>query len=117
MEINLQNIEEIIFYNKKIQSLFPEFKHLFDQWNLSKRIITLQSLGKRTIIDLLNSLNKDHINKLENYFNDKIFLDKINGNTVYNIYADINNIENNFSEFKDFCITRNKDKLGITLWR
>jgi len=27
MEINLQNIEELIFFDKKAHALFPEFRH------------------------------------------------------------------------------------------
>ena len=55
MEINLKNIEEIIFFDKKIQLLLPEFRHFFDQWQLGQHIPGMKALAKRSVLDVLNA--------------------------------------------------------------
>ena len=120
MEINLQNIEELIFFDKKIQALFPEFKNLFDQWVLGQRIPGLNTLGKRSVLDFLNSLDETHLIRLENYFGDSVILNKIDNRLVVNFDSD--NLEFSetlcqFSGYKDFCLFRNGDKIVATFWR
>jgi hypothetical protein len=68
MEINLKNIEEIIFFDKQVQHLLPEFRHLFDQWVLAYRNSGLKPLAKSSVFELMNNLDDSHIKKLENYF-------------------------------------------------
>jgi len=46
MEINLQNIEEIIFLDKKVQEHLPEYRYLFDQWNLAHRVSGLKQMAQ-----------------------------------------------------------------------
>ena len=120
MEINLKNIEEIIFFDKKLQLLLPEFRHFFDQWQLGQQIPGMKTLARRSVLDVLNALDKNHIKKLEEYFNESILIDKID----YKIIAHFDtNIENetqnlcNFVGYKEFCLHRNKDKISISFWR
>ena len=39
--INLQNVEELIFFDKETYELFPDSKVYFDQWMLAQRIPSL----------------------------------------------------------------------------
>lgn len=119
MKLNLQNIEDILFMDKKIQRLFPEFRHYFDQWMISKRVPGMQTLGKKTLMDMLNSLDVEHLNKLEEYFNDKIILEKIDYHIVKNKVFTLDNMPEwcEFNDYIDFCITRNKEDAKITFWR
>lgn len=120
MIINLQNLEELIFFEKKVWSLFPEFRYLFDQWAISKRMPGMQNLGKRSLIDFLNSLEKEHIDKLEEYFQDTILVDKIDYHTVKNYNTTIEKIESElcqFQGFSDLSVFRKGDQIKITLWK
>ena len=119
MEINLKNIEQLIFYDKKVQALMPEFRHLFDQWQLGQQISGMKSLGQRSVLDLINSLNVDCIAKLEEYFSEKILINKIDYNLVshYNLSIDEPNELCKFTGYKDFCLTRNKNQVSVTFWR
>lgn len=120
MEINLRNIEEAIFFDKKAQALLPEFRHLFDQWQLGQRIPGMKTLGQRSVLDLLNSLNEIHIRKLEEYFGDTILVDKLDHRLVAH-YEMSTEAEDaglcQFSGYRDFCLTRNGDKINVSFWR
>lgn len=119
MVINLQNIEEIIFYDKKVQSLFPEFRHLFEQWKLGKRISGMSSLGKKSVLEVLNSFEKKHILILNDYFDDIIVIDKINHKLVD--FYDFNPKEPNnlckYVGYRDFCCYSNKNQIHLCFWR
>ena len=91
MEINLKNIEEIIFFDRKIQLLFPEFRHYFDQWELGHKIPGMKSLAQRSILDVLNSLNENHLNILQNHFNQSILIDKIDYKIVAHFDTSVEN--------------------------
>lgn len=121
MDINLKNIEELIFFDKELQKLFPEFRHLFDQWKLGQRVLGMKNLGQRSVLELLNSLNENHIVKLQEYFDDIILVDRIDHRLVVN-YEYEASIETSdrlceFSGYKDFCLYRNKDKIYLSFWR
>jgi len=117
MILNLQNLEELVFFDKKIWSLFPEFRYLFEQWGLSKRVPGMQNLGKRSLIDFLNSLEKEHLDKLEEYFQDIILLDKIDYHTIQNYNGDVENIQSDLCKFEgffDFVAYRKGKQLNLT---
>lgn len=117
MEINLKNVEQIIFFDKKMREILPEFKHFFDQWNLGKMIPALSEMGSKSVLDLLNSLDTNHIQKLENYFGDSVIVNKINYNIVKSHEMLLGDSLCGFVEYKDFCVHRNKENLSLTFWR
>lgn len=119
MKINLKNIEELIFFNKEIQQLFPEFRHLFDQWQLGQRIPGMKTLGQRSILELLDSLDYDKISKLEKYFEDLVIVEKMDHKLVsnYEWNLDEDNELCEFLGFREFCLSRNANKIKISFWR
>lgn len=117
MEINLKNIEEIFFYDKKLQELFPEFRHFFDQWMVGKRVPALTSMAKKSILDLLESIDLKHVEKLEKYFNTKIAIVKLNTKLVKNHQINLDENICGFTEYKDFCVYRKKDQVFLSFWR
>lgn len=120
MILNLQNIEDLIFFDKKVWKIIPEFRPIFEQWALSKRVPGLQNLGKRSLIDFLNSLEKSHLDKLEEYFDDIIVLDKIDYHTVQNYNGKIDDVHLElcrFDGFVDFSAYRKGDKISFTFWK
>lgn len=119
MEINLKNIEELIFFDQKIHGLFPEFRHLFDQWQLGQRIPGMKTLGQRSVLELLNSIDQSKIAKLEEYFGDSVLLQKIDSNLVSHYEWNIDEKDNlcEYSGYRDFCLSRDADKIKISFWR
>jgi len=117
MEINLKNVEEIIFFDKKMPEILPEFRHLLDQWRLGKMIPALGGLGSKSVLDLLNSLQKEQIKRLEDYFGTSIIINKISSSIVRNHTIKANDTLCGFTEFKEFSISRNSKEVSLTFWR
>jgi hypothetical protein len=120
MQINLMNIEDLIFNDRELQKLFPEFVGEFDQWRLSQRVPGLKQMGRRSVVHFLNSLKGEHIERLENYFGDSIVLDQLNDRIVENRSADLDALEGELCEiagFQEFCLYRDQDKVHISFWR
>jgi hypothetical protein len=119
MEINIKNIEEIIFYDKILTEKLPEFRHLFDQWRLAQRVQSLKNIIQGSIFEVLNSLNEKHIKILEEYFSEEVFVNKINNKLVANFELSLDDPDKlcEFAEYRDFCLHRNKDQFSITFWR
>jgi hypothetical protein len=118
MEINLKNIEQQIFFDEKICEKLPEFRHLFDQWRMSKQYPGFGNLGNRSVLDLLNSLEPKHIAILEEYFKTSILLNKIDPHIVRHHENGLNTEGLcEFSGYKEFCIYRSKDKMKLSFWR
>jgi hypothetical protein len=119
MEINLQNIEELLFFDKKAQALLPEFRHFFDQWQLGQRFPGMKTLGQRSVLELLNSLNEKHIRKLEEYFADTILVDKVDNRLVAHHEWSVGEADGlcEFAGYRDFCLTREKGRIYVSFWR
>ena len=120
--INLQNVEELIFFNKETYELFPDSKVYFDQWMLAQRIPSLRSLGKRSVIDFLNSVTDEGIERLESYFEDSVTLELIDYHIVKTHSFNVENIEKELNStptagYNNFNISRNKNIVNITFWR
>ena len=120
MNLNLQNVEELIFYDKKLQQLLPEFKNLFDSWTLAIRVPTLRSLGKRAVSDFLSGLLSEHINIIEKYLETNVVVDKLNYRIVKNYSFSLEKLEaelNIIETFPNLSITRNGEQVYISFWR
>lgn len=117
MEINLKNVEQIIFLNKEMREILPEFKHFFDQWNLGKMIPALGGLGSKSVLDLLNSFEDSQIKKLEDYFKTSVVINKVDYNIVKNHNIKLEDKICGFVEYKDFCVYRDKENISLTFWR
>jgi len=120
ISINPDNIEELIFYDKNVQKLLPRYKNFFDQWQMAQRIPGLQSLGKRTILELLNKLSNEDVEILETLFKDRIKVEKLDYNIVKNYKFSLDEIQNRICEIDQngyMAISRGKDHVYICLWR
>jgi len=117
--INLKNIEELIFNNKEVRFLLNDFSYIFDQWFLSQRVSFLRTMRLQSLIDLINALNEQHLEKLKEYFGDTIIIDRIDYNitkhVTFNLNSDIASKLSN--DITNFTISRNKDHLYLTSWR
>jgi hypothetical protein len=119
--INLHNVEQMIFSDAECRALLPDLRHLFDQWMLSKRVPTLRSLRMRSLMDLINGLTSDHVRTLEEYFHDKIALDKLDYHIVRSLKLplefDPDREFADFSDYSEFVISRSADQLYVSFWR
>ena len=120
MEINFQNIEEIIFYNSKVWEHIPELSQHYSNWLLSIRVPGLRELGKRAILDFLNNITEESVDKLASFFGEPIFIDKMNDKLTESLSFNIDELEEKickFDNFNDFCLTRRGNTVFITTWR
>jgi len=117
--INLQNIEDLVFQDRNLQKELPEFRQHFDQWRLSQMTSSLRSLGKRSILDVLNSL-EGHIDVLSRHFGTSITINKLDYHTVKDRVIPLDNCEeelNQIEGYENFSISRDDDKLYVCFWR
>jgi len=120
--INLQNVEELIFFDKETYKLFPDSKVYFDQWMLAQRIPSLRSLGKRSVIDFLNSITNEEMEALERYFEDSVVLELIDYHIVKTHSFNVDDVEKELNSasivgYNNFNVSRNKNIVNITFWR
>ena len=117
--INLRNIEEFIFHNQKLRQKLPEFKYYFHTWELSFQHPAMRHLKKEAILDLLNHLNKRHLEILEDHFQAPVTIDKLNNRIVRNYKFSIEEAEeelNKAEEFANLALYRNRDQIYISIW-
>ncbi len=120
MYLNFQNVEEIVFKDKNVQNILPEFKHLFDSWTLSIRITALRNLGKRSLLDFLNSLSAKHLQVLSNYFKQDVKVERLDYNIVRNINTTLDGAVEELSKYEgflDLAISRKDNQLYICMWK
>lgn len=120
MEITLYNIREKIFLNLDLQKKLSFFKNIFDEWNFSRSIGGMASRMKHLEMELLNSLDENHISILNQYFLSNVKIKKIENNLSKNYQISIEedkNLPEDIQEYKGFCISSNEKKIYLTLWR
>jgi hypothetical protein len=118
--LSINNIEDLIFTDKKIRGLLPKYKYLFDSFDLSKVSPALRQLGIRCLTDFLKQIKEEDLKIIETYLNQKVEVNQLNLDLVKNIETDINYAELELPEFYnciDISIYRKKDELKISLWK
>lgn len=119
MEINFQNIEQTFFLDQKVQDLLPEFRQQFDSWKISQMTPGLRPMGQKAIFDVMNGIEKKHLDILSEYFGEEIYVFKLNHKIVEHYNFDIDEHDNlcRYNNYKDFCLTRSKNEISVTFWR
>lgn len=118
LQINSNNIEELIFYDKILQKKLPEFAHIFNQWAFSKQHSSLKFLGKKSALDLLNQLD-NVVDILSSHFSTNVIVQKFDYSTVKHLTCHIDELEKNLQDIKDYyyCNYREGDYVYISFWR
>lgn len=118
MILNFDNVEKIIFSDKNVQKLLPEYKNIFGQWILGKQVSSLAFVSQKSLAILLESLTPEQVKILEEYFQENIFIETIQHTSVSNFVfkldgglSDIEPLGNNF------CISRDEKNLYMTFYR
>ena len=120
LNLNLNNVEELVFFDKTLQNLLPEFRYLFDQWKLAKMSPALRTLGKRTLMDFMNDIGKEHIQILEHHFKTKVTIDKLDYHVVRNYTFSASELEgelNKIKGFANFSTHRDGNQVYLSFWR
>jgi hypothetical protein len=122
IKLDFSNVEELIFLNEKVRQVLPPFfANYFESWNLSKRVPSLKQMGRKAMYDLLNSLNEDHVLSLEEFFGERILIEKLNYNAVKNIKLgleeDVCRVLCDVVEDNYYSIYRDDKFIYITFWR
>lgn len=124
IHLNFSNAEELVFYDTTLQHKLPiRMFSIFEQWRLAKRIPFLREMGKQAILDFLNQIDDEDLLVLEQYFNDKIFVEKLNYNIVKNLKLPLSEINTCCNElckidgYNQFCTWRDDKYFYISFWR
>lgn len=121
--LNFSNVEELIFYDTTVQNMLPkEMFSIFEQWRLAKRVPYLRDIGKQAMLDFLNTLEDKYIPILEEYFDDKISIERLNYSIVLNLKIPLS--EKDICEelcgvegFNYLSTWRDDEHLYISFWR
>lgn len=123
IELNFSNVEELIFYDLEAQQVLPlDMYSFFEQWRMSKRIPFLKAIGQQAVLDFLNTLNDEHVEALEVYFGQSIFVEKLNYSLSQSVKIPVDKFEIckelcKVQEFNYYSTWRDEDFVYITFWR
>lgn len=119
IQINLINVEELIFNQNVFKEKFLEFKHYFDQFERSKHFSFLKNSGTQAKIDLLKNLNKNHIEFIKNFYNEEIEIIKFDNDFCINIDSNIYELSEKIDKinFNYFSIYRNNNDIKLTFFK
>lgn len=120
MILNLQNVEQFVFFDKNLQKKLPNFQHLFDTWALSQQSSALRTLGIKAKSDFLNQIEQEHLAILEEYFGTEVVINGFDYSIVKgDVFAlgDAQDKLNAGQWFGNFFVFRNNDHLYIDFWR
>lgn len=116
--LNPQNVEELIFYNKSLQQMLPEFRNTFSTWHLGKLMPSLRNLIQKSIFEFLDNIKDEHIKKLEEYFHTTIKIVNFDPHLVKSYSFDLQDCDLNEIElYENWFIWRDASKLYIDSWR
>ena len=117
--INIANVEELIFYDKNIPPLIPEFNQIFKFWKFGT-VYGIRSLSRQALFDFLNSINGKHIEILKNYFKVDISVDNIDHHIVKDFKVPIAEADCailGLKGYRNFTTYRDDNYLYICFWR
>ena len=119
MNINIQNVEDVIFYDSEVWKKIPDLIHLRDQWRMSKISPILRAMGKKALLDFLKISKNTHEKALSLHFGQAVTIDRIDRHLVKNLELSIGedfSMESDES-YTGFSTYRKEDKLYITFLR
>ena len=118
IQIGFHNAAELLFQNQLVRNALPRHKHLFDSWELAQKIPQMRSLGIRTVVDFLNTVNSQEIDIISNIFKSPIEIMKIELSSFKNITGTADDFELQLPlniNVADFCVHRSKDKVSVLI--
>jgi hypothetical protein len=123
LHLNFSNVEELIFFDEKVQKLLPDdMFSIFEQWRMAKRIPFLKGIGKQAMLDFLNLVNDQNIDILEQYFGEQIYVERIDYSIVKNFKIPISEkiVCEELCKIMDliyYSTWRDEEYIYISFWR
>ena len=105
----MQNVEQLIFYDKQAQRLLPELADLFCNW-----------LGNKSArLEFINMITQAQLDKLSSHFGSPVSVQKLDYHLVNNAAVHVNELEDylNSSESKNVSIGRNGEQVYLSSWK
>ena len=118
--LNTKNAEEIIFNNKKIIDILPQYKSIFNTWQFTCRIPTLRYIRQNCVVQLIDLLTIEDLASIKTIIENDIYIDKNTKKPIKNLVGLMEDLEFDLPvDFNciDFTIYRNKNEIGVTLWK
>ena len=121
-EINIQNVEELIFQNNQIWKDLPDMVYLRDHWGMSNIRPILKAVGKEVILDFLSKISKDHEKIISKHLGTSVKVTKIDRHLIKNMEFHISEAEEIINLLRDemypyFTTYRREDTVYVTFWR
>lgn len=118
--LNLQNVEQVVFRDPRLEERLHGLRHTFEQWRLSQRIPYLRPQGLQAQIDLLNGLDSEHLAILEEFLGDQVVLEKASQRVVIDLSSNLTEAEdvlNHTDTFDNFAVSRDAGRVRVCFWR
>ena len=120
MRVDHQNIAQLVFMDRKLQTQLPHHKHLFDQWLAGFRSPSQRSLRQKAELKLLEYLQND-IEILTDYFNEKVTVHPIDYHIARDHKVAVGGLEMMLNELTGFTdnpsISMNAEYVYLSFWR
>jgi hypothetical protein len=119
IEINLNNVEELIFFEKDLAAELPDFRKYYDQWRLARTNPSLKAVGKKAIVEFLLNITENQKSKIEEKFGEKVYIDSPL-TSVRSYKCDIDMLENLLNQTNPYGyprLYRKGKEVYITVWR
>lgn len=119
LSINIDNVEDLVFFDERLHPKLPDLEFLFRQWKLGK-MYGLRSLIRQSLFDFLNHTTNEHIVIMEEYFGQDIVIeDNLDYHIVRNIKVSVEDPEAicEISGYNGFSTYRKGNQLYISFWR
>ena len=115
--LSFQNVEKLIFYDKKVQRILPEFSDIFAKWTQNAK---LGLNSKNILLDFVNSIIPEQVERLRSYWGSPVSVQKLESGLVKNNIVTIDKLHDYLEETSDFgnlSIARDGELIYICNWR
>lgn len=118
--LSADNVEKIIFYDKKAQQILPELSQVFAKWVLGVRT-GINSIAKDALLDFLNSVTTEHLDRLGSYLRSPVSVRKIDPRLVKHFETDVYCLKGELENMSGFqgnvTVAREGDLIYLSMWR
>lgn len=119
INLNINNVEQLIFYDKKVQQILPEHSQVFNKWTLGIRA-GITSMAKDALLDFINKITTDQLKRLEGLWESQVILQKLDSATLHSFTVPIASLQERLNEMIEpwnVSFARDEDQCYVCTWR